>query len=99
MKKFIKQLKRVGVDVFALLTILLLLIFVPFDFFPVEAKMGILSIVITKFILVSAAVVHAHVTRKLLFPYIDFSAETNLTNNIMIIVIYVMIIFGWTRGG
>jgi hypothetical protein len=99
MRNFLKQLKRVGLDVVALLTILLLLIFVPFDFFPVEAKLGLLSLVITKFILVSAAVIHAHVTRKLLFPYIDFSREKNLSNNIMIIAWYVIIIFAWSRGG
>lgn len=99
MKNFIWQVKRVGLDVVALITILLLLIFVPFDFFPVEAKVGLLSLVITKFILVSAAVVHAHVTRKLLFPYIHFSEEKDLTNNIMIIAWYVIIIFAWSRGG
>jgi len=99
MKQIIRQLERVGLDIFALFTIFLLLVSVPGDIFPVEAKTGLLSIVVTKLILVSAAVVHAHLTRKLLFPYIDFSQEKDLTNNLMIIAWYVIIIFGWTRGG
>lgn len=99
MKNFLKKLSRVGFDVFALISIILLMFFMPADFLPVEAKAGLVSIFITKFILVSAAVVHAHITRKLLFPYIDFSHEEDLSNNLMIIAWYVIIIFGWTRGG
>jgi quinol-cytochrome oxidoreductase complex cytochrome b subunit len=75
------------------------MIFAPDNYFPVEARTGLVSLFIVKFILVSAAIIHAHITRKLLFPYIDFSKEKELTNNVMIIVWYVIIIFGWTRGG
>jgi succinate dehydrogenase hydrophobic anchor subunit len=99
MKNFFRKLGRVGFDVLALLTIILLMFFIPNDFLPVEAKVGLVSIFVTKFILVSAAVIHAHITRKLLFPYIDFSHEEDLSNNLMIIAWYVIIIFGWTRGG
>jgi hypothetical protein len=99
MKKFLRKASRVGFDALALITIVLLMLFIPNDFLPVEAKAGLVSIFVTKFILVSAAVVHAHITRKLLFPYIDFSHEEDLSNNLMIIAWYVIIIFGWTRGG
>ena len=99
MKNFFRKLGRVGFDVLALLTIILLMFFIPNDFLPVEAKAGLVSIFVTKFILVSTAVIHAHFTRKLLFPYIDFSHEEDLSNNLMIIAWYVIIIFGWTRGG
>jgi hypothetical protein len=97
--KLYENLKRVGLDVVALITIFLLMIFVPEDFFPVEAKAGLVSLVITKFILVSIAIVHAHISRKLLFPYIDFKQEKDLTNSIMIIAWYVIIIFAFSRGG
>jgi len=99
MKSFLQQIKRISFDILALATIILLMLFVPESFFPVEARAGLISIVITKFILVSAAIIHAHITRKLLFPYIDFSKEKDVTNNIMIIVWYVIIIFSWSRGG
>jgi len=98
-KKFLKKIERVGFDVAVLCTIALVMFLVPGSFFPIEAKVGLVSIFITKFILVSAAIVHAHITRKLLFSYIDFSKESDLTNNLMIIAWYVIVIFGWTRGG
>ncbi len=97
--KIMENFKRIGVDIFALITIVLLMIFVPNDFLPVEARAGLVSLFVTKFILVSAAIVHAHITRKLLFPYIDFSQEKELSNNLMVIAWYVIVIFGWTRGG
>lgn len=96
---FIENFKRVWVDVVALFTVALLMIFVPSDFLPVEAKAGLVSLFITKFILVSAAIIHAHITRKLLFPYINFSQEKEISNNVMVIVWYVIIIFAWSRGG
>lgn len=99
MNKFISQFKRVGFDALALLIITLFMVFVPTKFLPVEVKFGLISIAITKFILVSAAIIHAHITRKLLFPYISFSKESDLSNKVMVIAIYVVIIFGWTRGG
>ena len=97
--KIMENFKRIGVDTFALITIVLLMIFVPNDFLPVEAKAGLVSLFVIKFILVSAAIVHAHITRKLLFPYIDFSQEKELSNNLMVIAWYVIVIFGWSRGG
>ncbi|MCK9439438.1 hypothetical protein M0Q39_05260 [Patescibacteria group bacterium] len=97
--KLLSNLKRISLDIIAVISIVLLVVFIPYNLFPIEAKLGLLSIFITKFILVSAAVIHAHITRKLLFPYIDFKQETNLSNNIMIITWYAMIIFAFSRGG
>lgn len=97
--KIVENLKRIGLDVAALITIALVMIFIPYDFLPIEAKANLTSLFFTKFILVSAAIVHAHITRKLLFPYIHFSEEKELTNNIMVIAWYVIIIFAWSRGG
>jgi len=50
MNKIISQFKRVGFDALALLTITLFMIFVPTKFLPVEAKFGLVSIAVTKFI-------------------------------------------------
>jgi hypothetical protein len=97
--RFLYHLRKVSIDIIALISIMLLVFFVPSSLFPVEAKFGMLSIFFTKFVLVSAAIIHAHVTRKIMFPYIDFSEEKDLTNNIMIIAWYVIIIFAWSRGG
>ena len=66
---------------------------------PELAKMGLLSIFMSKLIFVSAGIVHAHISRKLIFPYIKFADEKDWTNNLMIIAWYITIIFAWSRGG
>ena len=92
-------LKRLWVDISVVISIILLFFFIPASLFPTEAKFGLLSLFITKFVLVSMAIIHAHVTRKIIFHYIDFAKDTNIFNNIMIIAWYVIIIFAWSRGG
>ena len=96
---FLWNLHRVIWDVSALIIIFLTALLVPSYIFPEMAKIGLLSIFISKFIFVSAGIIHAHISRKLLFPYIDFSSETDWTNNLMIIAWYITIIFAWSRGG
>lgn len=91
--------KRTSVDLIALITIGLLMVYAPEDYLPIVAKANLITLFFTKFIIVSAAIVHAHITRKLLFPYINFAEDEDLTNNIMVITWYVIVIFGWTRGG
>ncbi len=97
--KLLNNIKRIGLDISALISIGLLMILTPENILPFEAKTNLVALFFTKFILVSAGIIHAHITRKLLFSYIDFSKEKEISNNIMIIMIYVVIIFGWTRGG
>ena len=93
------NLKRISFDVVALVSIILAVIFVPASYLPVISKEGLLNLILTKFILVSASVCHAHITRELLFPYIKFREEKDWSNNVMIIAIYVIIIWAWARGG
>jgi len=95
----LKKIGRISFDIIVLIIIGLIIFFLSDDFIPIESKIGLFSIFITKFLLVSAAIVHAHITRKLLFPYINFSAEKELSNNLMIIAWYVIVIFAWSRGG
>jgi hypothetical protein len=99
LKDFFYNLKRVSIDVGSLIIIFLIALFMPSYIFPEMAKIGLLSLFMSKFIFVSAGIVHAHISRKLLFPYIDFSDNTEWTNNLMIIAWYVTIIFCWARGG
>jgi hypothetical protein len=97
--KIIENIKRIGLDIAALITIVLVMIFIPYDYIPIEAKANLVSLVFTKFILVSAAIVHAHLSRKLLFPYINFCEEKSWSNSAMVIAWYVIVIFAWSRGG
>jgi len=99
MTRFLTQFKRIGLDLIALFSIILVAIFVPNDIIPLEIKIGLSSLFLTKFFLVSAAIIHAHITRKLLFPYINLSVEQQLPRIILIISWYVIIIFAWSRGG
>jgi hypothetical protein len=52
-----------------------------------------------KGLLVSAGVVHAHIVRKLIFPYIDFHKSKDLMHKAVVIGLYLVIIFAWSRGG
>ena len=93
------ELKRVTLDVVALVIVFLIAFFMPDTLMPELAKVGLLSIFMSKLIFVSAGIIHAHISRKLLFPYIDFSKDEDWTNNLMIIAWYIVIIMSWARGG
>lgn len=95
-KQFKWQISRIWFDILILLFIFWLLLLGPF------ADVGrtyLANIILSKVILLSFAVVHAHITREFLFPYIKFNTEKSWSNNLMIIAIYVMFIFGYSRGG
>lgn len=99
MKKRFATLRRVLPDLIALMSIIGILAIAPTSILPIEAKGGLLALVVTKLVLISAGIVHAHLSRKWVFPYIDFCAEGEWSNNLMIIAWYVVIIWGWARGG
>ena len=85
-------------------SVLILAVFVtaflaPEIILPEMAKGGLLSVFFSKLIFVSAGILHAHVSRKIIFPYIKFEREEDWSNNLMIIAWYVVIVMGWTRGG
>lgn len=89
------MIKRLKFDLFLLLGMMGLAFF----FSDFVANSGLLSLWITKAICITTGIFHAHISRKMLFPYIDFKTETRWDNNAMIIVWYTMIIFAWARGG
>lgn len=93
------ELKRVALDIVSLVAVFLIAFFMPDALMPELAKIGLLSVFMSKLIFVSGGILHAHISRKLLFPYIDFSKDEDWTNNFMIIAWYVVIISAWARGG
>jgi len=100
MNKLLMNLKRISFDlVGALVSIILILLIIPGNYFPVEAKVGFTSLILTKFILITLGNVHFFITRKLMFKYINFATEKEWSNNAMIIAMYVIIVWGWARGG
>jgi hypothetical protein len=97
---FVFNFKRLWPDVTVLISIFLVLFLIPTDFFLSDSpKMGLLSIFIGKLMFISAGIVHAHITRKILWQYIDFSADADPLRKVMIIGWYLIIIFAWARGG
>lgn len=91
--------KRIGFDCVLLAALLIIGLFAPEALFPAAAKIGFISLAFSKLIFVSCGVVHAHITRQLLFDYIDFNKETDPIKKIMIVGLYIIIIFCWARGG
>jgi hypothetical protein len=99
MNDFLWNFKRIVFDALGLIAIFLIAVFLPPSLMSEIAKAGLLSIFMAKFIFVSAGIIHAHISRKLLWPYIDFNKNNDWTNNLMIIAWYVTIILSWSRGG
>lgn len=65
-----------------------------------EGRVFLLNTFIGKAFLVSCGILHAHISRKLIFPYIDFNDKKTLwAQNIMVIIWYAIIITAWARGG
>ena len=92
-KNFWFNVKRTYLDTIALLLIIVGINYLP----PLES--GIMTLALAKLLFVSAGILHAHITRKVMWPYIDFNKDTDLVKKVMIIAWYVVIILGWTRGG
>jgi len=91
--------RRVWVDVLALISLLLVGFLAPAAWFPIAAKIGFVSLLFSKLIFVSCGILHAHISRKLIWNYIDFNTTTDVMSKVMIIAWYVIIIFAWCRGG
>ncbi|MEW6485803.1 MAG: hypothetical protein AB1423_14520 [Pseudomonadota bacterium] len=87
------QMKRVVFDLSVLAIFLVLL------FFLMAGTEGAIQLILLKGLLVSAGVIHAHIIRKLMFPYIDFNKSKDVMQKAMVIVIYAVVIFAWSRGG
>ena len=97
--KFKSGFNRIWFDVVLILAVFLTAYFAPDVLLPEMAKIGLVSVFFSKLIFVSAGILHAHISRKLIFPYIDFKNEKEWSNNLLIIAWYVIIVMGWTRGG
>jgi len=95
--------KRVWFEVLALISIFCLIYFTPTTYLTSQnPKLGIISLFISKFLFVSAGALHAHIIRKLFFPYINFEQQSpnGITmKGLLVVVIYGVVIFGWARGG
>lgn len=92
--KIFDQLKRVVWDIFVLVFMFILIFFRVYDYFP-----PVFGDIMVKAIYVSIGFIHAHITRKLAFPKIDWNDDKITPSKIIVISLYVIIIFAYARGG
>lgn len=97
-------LKRTWLELSFLVGIALFLFFSPSTWFFADAKMGLLNLGLSKLLFVSAGALHAHVSRKLFFPYLDLGKlikgkKERMSGVIFLTMWYGLIIFAWARGG
>jgi hypothetical protein len=87
-------MKRISLDIFLFLATLAL--FALHQYVSLPSPLQLLSL---KAMLVSAAILHAHIARKLLFEKVDWSL-TKLTGGAYVaIAFYIVIIYAYAIGG
>ena len=97
--KTYENLKRMSFDLLAVFSVALVFYLTPIEYIPYAAKMNLLLLIFTKGILISCGNIHFFIVRHLYYKYINFKTETEWSNNLMIIVMYAIIVWGWARGG
>lgn len=91
---FVNMLKRISIELTAMVVIVLLLFYFGLSS---SSSMGA-ALLMYKALLFSASQVHAMITRKVFFNYINFS-EADLGSKAMIIAIHVASAFVYSQGG
>lgn len=87
------NVKRVWVDTLILIGLIAAIFFLP------APESGLIALGLSKLMFVSAGILHAHITRKIMWPYIDFNEDTDMVKKIMVVVWYAVIVWSWARGG
>ncbi len=91
MKKEFKRMWFVMV-----LTVILLSVFISgvYENFP-----PVIQLVLSKFLLVTAGVIVAHILRKFLFPPIEWDNDNNWQLTVAVVAFYLIIIYCFAMGG
>jgi hypothetical protein len=89
-----KELKRVGLIL--VITILLIYIFISgfYESFP-----PVFQLVLSKFLLVTTGILTAHVIRKLLFPSVDWTNDSQWQLTTAVVSFYLIVIYCFAMGG
>jgi len=86
-------MKRIIIDLCIFTAIVLLLVFKEYLIFAAP-----LQLVLLKMLLVSAGILHAHITRKILFPRVNWTNEFK-PNTIVAISFYIVVPLCYAFGG
>lgn len=87
-------LRRIGLDIVLLACTLLLFVLHQYAHLPSP-----LQLLAFKAMAVSAAIVHSHIARKLLFPKLDWTVTRLTGGHYVAIVFYIVIIYAYAIGG
>ncbi len=90
----VKELKRLSMDLVVIILLLLLYITRFYEHLP--APVQLISV---KALLVSMGFMHAHITRKLAFPQVDWAEEGLNAKVLLVIVLYAVFIYAYAQGG
>lgn len=88
------QIRRILWDIIVFSIMVLLISFRVYEYLP-----PVFGDIMVKAIYVSMGFIHAHITRKLAFPKVDWNDDSITANKILIISLYIIIIFAYARGG
>lgn len=88
------QVKRIFLDLVIAVCLMVLYGFKLYEYLPAP-----LQLIGVKALLVSLAFIHAHITRKLAFPTIDWDKEGINGKVILAIALYVAFIYAYSQGG
>lgn len=80
------------------LAVLLINVFLLF-YFKEWIQNPALQLLMFKMLLINAGVIHATMTRKIIFPYIDFETETDNWKKGLVIAFYIIIVYAYSAGG
>ncbi len=94
-KNFTGQIARILPDIWILGVIIGALMFGFYKFLPAP-----LQVLLSKVLLVSTGFLHAHITRKIAFPKVDWDDPTdNIMKKLLVIALYVIFIYAYAQGG
>jgi hypothetical protein len=102
LEKLFKTIKESSIDIVILVGALLVLFFMPESYLDPESlppKVGLFMTLFMKCLYVTLGFLQGHLIVHFYFSYIDFEKEKEWSNNAIIIVIYMMSMFCWARGG
>lgn len=88
------QVKRILLDLIIVLIILSIYASRVYENFPAP-----LQLISMKVLLVSAGFMHAHITRKIAFPSVDWNSEGLNAKSILVIALYIIFIYAYAQAG
>lgn len=94
MMNLLEQLRRVAYDLLLALVLLFVYGFRLYEYLPAP-----LQLIFVKALLVSLGFLHAHITRKLAFPSVDWELEEVNAKNLLIIALYCIFIYAYANAG